>query len=80
MGYNQPAYVPSPDAIQEFKVQTNNFSAEYLPHRRAAVNMVHRSGTSHLHGVLYEFLRNDKIQANNWFSNANGLDRAPLPL
>ena len=78
MGYNQPAYVPSPDAIQEFKVQTNNFSAEYGRTGGAVVNMVHRSGTSEFHGVLYEFLRNDKLQANNWFSNANGLDRAPF--
>ena len=78
MGYNQPAYVPSPDAIQEFKVQTNNFSAEYGRTGGAVVNMVHRSGTNEFHGVLYEFLRNDKLQANNWFSNANGLERAPF--
>jgi hypothetical protein len=78
MGYNQPAYVPSPDAIQEFKIQTNNFSAEYGRTGGAVVNMVHRSGGSQFHGVLYEFLRNDKLQANNWFSNANGLDRAPF--
>ena len=78
MGYGQPAYVPSPDAVQEFKVQTNAFSAEYGRTGGAVVNMVHRSGGSEFHGVLYEFLRNDKLQANNWFSNANGRDRAPF--
>ncbi|MBI1356056.1 MAG: TonB-dependent receptor plug domain-containing protein [Acidobacteria bacterium] len=78
MGYGQPAFVPSPDAVQEFKVQTNAFSAEYGRTGGAVVNMVHRSGTQQFHGVLYEFLRNDKLQANNWFSNANGRDRAPF--
>jgi len=78
MGYNQPSYIPSPDALQEFKVQTNAFSADYGRTAGAVVNMVTRSGGSEFHGVLYEFLRNDKLQANNWFSNANGRDRAPF--
>lgn len=78
MGFNQPSYIPSPDTLQEFKVQTNAFSAEYGRTAGAVVNMVTRSGGSEFHGVLYEFLRNDKLQANNWFSNANGRDRAPF--
>ena len=78
MGYNQPSYIPSPDTLQEFKVQTNAFSAEYGRTAGAVVNMVTRSGGTEFHGVLYEFLRNDKLQANNWFSNANGRDRAPF--
>lgn len=78
MGYNQPSYIPSPDTLQEFKVQTNAFSAEYGRTAGAVVNMVTRSGGSEFHGVLYEFLRNDKLQANNWFANANGRDRAPF--
>ena len=78
MGYNQPSYIPSPDTLQEFKVQTNAFSAEYGRTAGAVVNMVTRSGGSEFHGVAYEFLRNDKLQANNWFSNANGRDRAPF--
>ncbi len=78
MGYNQPSYIPSPDTLQEFKVQTNAFSAEYGRTAGAVVNMVTRSGGSAFHGVVYEFLRNDKLQANNWFSNANGRDRAPF--
>ncbi len=78
MGYNQPSYIPSPDTLQEFKVQTNAFSAQYGRTAGAVVNMVTRSGGSEFHGVLYEFLRNDKLQANNWFANANGADRAPF--
>ncbi len=78
MGYNQPAYVPSPDAVQEFKVQTNSLSAEYGRTGGAVVNMVHRSGTSDFHGVVYEFLRNDKVDANGFFNNLNGRGKAPF--
>lgn len=76
MGYNQPAYVPSPDALQEFKVQTNSMSAEYGRTGGAVVNMVHRSGTSEFHGVLYEFLRNNAFDANGFFNNLNGRQKA----
>lgn len=78
MGYNQPAYVPSPDALQEFRVQTNSLSAEYGRTGGAVVNLVHRSGTKDFHGVLYEFLRNDKFDANTFFSNRNGRGKAPF--
>lgn len=76
MGYNQPAYVPSPDAVQEFKVQTNSLSAEYGRTGGAVVNMVHRSGGSQFRGVLYEFLRNDLFDANGFFNNLNGRNKA----
>lgn len=76
MGYNQPAYVPSPDALQEFKVQTNSMSAEYGRTGGAVINMVHRSGTSEFHGVLYEFLRNNAFDANGFFNNLNGREKA----
>ncbi|MEZ5351411.1 MAG: carboxypeptidase regulatory-like domain-containing protein [Bryobacteraceae bacterium] len=76
MGYNQPAYVPSPDALQEFRVQTNSMSAEYGRTGGAVVNMVHRSGTSDFHGVLYEFLRNNALDANGFFNNLNGRNKA----
>ena len=75
MGYNQPAYVPSPDAVQEFKVQTNSLSAEYGRTGGAVVNMVTRSGTKEFHGVLYEFLRNDVLDAAGFFNNLNGLSK-----
>ncbi|MEZ5402844.1 MAG: carboxypeptidase regulatory-like domain-containing protein [Bryobacteraceae bacterium] len=76
MGYNQPAYVPSPDALQEFKVQTNSMAAEYGRTGGAVVNMVHRSGGSQFHGVLYEFLRNNSFDANGFFNNLNGRQKA----
>jgi len=78
MGYNQPAYVPSPDAVQEFKVQTNSLSAEYGRTGGAVINMVHRSGGSEFHGVLYEFLRNNVLDANGFFNNLNGRPRGPF--
>ncbi len=72
MGYNQPAHVPNPDALQEFKVQTNSLSAEYGRAGGAVINMITRSGSNKFRGVLYEFLRNDKFDANNFFNNLNG--------
>ena len=78
MGYNQPAYVPTPDALQEFKVQTNNLSAEYGRTGGAVINLVHRSGTSEFHGVLYDFLRNDKFDSKNFFDNLNGKPKSPF--
>ena len=72
MGFNQPAYIPSPDAVQEFRVQTNSLSAEYGRTGGAVVNIVHRSGTREFHGTLYEFLRNEKLDANGFFRNLNG--------
>ena len=78
MGYNQPAYVPTPDALQEFRVQTNSLSAEYGRTGGAVINLVHRSGTKEFHGVLYEFLRNDKFDANGFFNNRNGAAKPPF--
>ncbi len=78
MGYNQAAFVPNPDALQEFRVQTNSLSAEYGRTGGAVVNLVHRSGGSEFHGTLFEFLRNDKFDANNFFDNRNGRSKAPF--
>jgi hypothetical protein len=78
MGYNQPSYIPTPDALQEFRVQTNNLSAEYGRTGGAVINLVHRSGTKEFHGVLYEFLRNDKFDANGFFNNRNGASKPPF--
>jgi len=56
------------DFIQEVKIQTSNFSAEYGRNAGAAVNVVTRSGSNDYHGSAYEFLRNDKVDARNFFS------------
>jgi Carboxypeptidase regulatory-like domain len=79
-GILAPTYVPSVDAVQEFKVQQSNFSAEFGFTGSTLVNVVTRSGTNQFHGTLYEFLRNDKLDANDWFSNLNGDPRSPLRL
>lgn len=62
---------PSPDAIEEFKVQTGNYSAEFGQAGGGVVNVITKSGTNNLHGTLYEFLRNDKFDARNFFATSN---------
>ena len=64
------AMFPSPDALEEFKVQTNGYAAEYGRSGGGIVNMVIKSGTNQYHGVLYEFLRNSKMDANDFFANS----------
>ena len=56
------------DFIEEVKIQTSNFSAEYGRNAGAAVNIVTRSGSNSYHGSVYEFLRNDKLDARSFFS------------
>ena len=77
-GILAPTYTPSVDAVEEFKVQQSNFSAEYGFSGATLVNVVTRSGTNQFHGTLYEFVRNEKLDANDWFNNFNGVPRAPL--
>lgn len=58
---------PSIDALQEFKIQTNNYSAEFGKGAGAQVNIVTRSGSKEFHGTLYYFIRHDAIQARRFF-------------
>jgi hypothetical protein len=67
------SYTPSVDAVQEFKVQQSNFSAEYGFSGATLVNVVTRSGTNQFHGSAFEFLRNQKLDANNFFNNQNNI-------
>src|SRR5216684_708785 len=61
---NLPTVQPSPDSIQEFRVLTNTFDAEYGRNSGSVVNVITKSGTNAVHGNLYEFFRNTKLNAN----------------
>ena len=69
---------PSIDSIAEFRVERNSFSAEYGQAQGAVINLVTKGGSNEFHGSLFEFFRNDKLNANDWFSNQAGIKRAPL--
>ncbi len=73
-GYSHdiPPSVPSMEAIGEFKVLTNGLSAEYGRLSGGAITMITRSGGNAFHGSVYEFFRNDKLNANDWNSNRFG--------
>jgi hypothetical protein len=64
--------LPPPDALSEFKVQTTNFSAQYGRAGGAIMNATIKSGTNQIHGSAWEFLRNDKIDAADFFEDVPG--------
>ena len=68
------------DATQEFKVITNAMSAEFGRTGGGVISVVSRSGTNQYHGSLFDFLRNDNLNANDFFSNRSGAPRPPLSL
>jgi Carboxypeptidase regulatory-like domain/TonB-dependent Receptor Plug Domain len=65
---NAPNPMPNPDALQEFSVQTNTFSAEFGRNVGGIVNAVTRSGTNDLHGTGFEYVRNNALNAANFFA------------
>jgi hypothetical protein len=67
---------PSVDAVQEFKVQTDNYSAEFGRSGGGIINLIFKSGGNSLHGSLFEFLRNSKLDANDFFANSRGVPLA----
>lgn len=77
-GRNEYAVAPNVDAVEEFKVQTNSYSAEYGLTGGGAITMVTRSGTNQWRGSLFEFLRNDKLDATGWTNNSRGLRKQPI--
>jgi Carboxypeptidase regulatory-like domain/TonB-dependent Receptor Plug Domain/TonB dependent receptor len=70
--------IPAPDTIAEFKVQTGMYDAGYGRSTGANVDIVSKSGTNDLHGTLWEFFRNDALDANDFFLNRNGQPRPIL--
>jgi hypothetical protein len=63
----------SVDAMQEFRVQTSSFAPEFGRTPGAQISIVTRSGTNQFHGTLFNYFRNDVLDANDWFANHNGL-------
>jgi len=68
----------SPEALQEFKIQTSSFPPEYGRSPGAQVELLTRSGTNRYSGSLFEYLRNDRADANDWFANRDALSKPPL--
>ena len=66
------------DALEEFRIQTSTFAPEYGRTPGAQISVVTKSGTNTFHGTAFEYFRNDKLDANDWFANANGLVRPEL--
>jgi hypothetical protein len=73
---NNVAFSPNVDAIEEFRVITNNPSAEFGQFLGGVINVSLKSGTNQFHGSAFEYLRNDFFNANEWSNNFNGLPRA----
>ncbi len=74
---NLVGFTPSPDAIQEFNLITQNASAEFGNYQGGIVSTTIKSGTNSFHGDLWEFFRNDKLNSNSWENRFNG---SPRPL
>ncbi|MCC6368091.1 MAG: TonB-dependent receptor [Bryobacterales bacterium] len=68
---------PSLESIQEISILTNNFQAEYGNRGGAVINIVTKGGTNQFHGVAFENLRNEALNANSWNNNYLGVKRAP---
>ncbi|MEP7363487.1 MAG: carboxypeptidase regulatory-like domain-containing protein [Acidobacteriota bacterium] len=76
--FNQITTIPSIEATQEFKVQSNNLSAEWGRFGGGVLNVSTRSGTNQFHGSLYEYLRNSAFDANEFFNKTSGRDKPPF--
>jgi hypothetical protein len=70
--------VPNLDSVEEFRLITNSFDAEYGKFSGAVMNAITKSGTNSFHGDVFEFLRNDKFDANEFFANKFGLGKTEL--
>src|SRR5437879_5972773 len=76
-GITTALYTPPVDAVQEFNVQQNTYSADIGFGGNTVINVVSKSGTNQFHGSLYEFLQNSALNANNWYNNLAGVKISP---
>lgn len=75
---NQVVFNPNPEAVEEFRLLENNYTAEYGRNGGGTISVVLKSGTNELHGSLFDYLRNDALNANDYFDNAQGNPRPVL--
>ena len=75
---NGVVYSPNPDAVQEFKILENNYTAEYGRNGGGVVSVVTKSGTNIFHGSAYDYIRNEAFNANRYFNNKLGAPRNVL--
>jgi hypothetical protein len=78
VSYGIPVMDPNPDTVAEFRVLENNYTAEYGRSGGGIVTVVTKSGTNQLHGSVFDYLRNDAFNANNFFNNSADLPRPVL--
>lgn len=76
-GITTALYTPPVDAVEEFKVQQNQYTADSGFGGNTVINVVTRSGSNEFHGSLYEFVQNSAFNANNWFNNVAGVKISP---
>jgi hypothetical protein len=72
---NRAVYTPNPDTISEYRILTSNYPAEFGRNAGGVITMATQSGTNQLHGSLFDFFRNDALNANSYFNKINGLPR-----
>ncbi|WP_263381755.1 TonB-dependent receptor domain-containing protein [Granulicella arctica] len=75
---NGVVFSPNPDAVEEFRILENNYSAEYGRNGGGVITIVSKGGTSRYHGSAFEFARNPYLNANDFFNKRNGLPRSDL--
>ena len=78
--YGVPVMDPNPDTIAEFRILTNNYTAEFGRSAGGIVSVVTKSGTNQFHGSVFDYLRNDALNANTFFNKANPGDVQPRPV
>lgn len=75
---NQVVFNPNPEAVEEFRLLENNYTAEYGRNGGGTVSVLLKSGTNAVHGTLFDYLRNDAFNANDYFDNEQGSPRPVL--